>query len=198
MVVFTDGLPDSSEYRRFRIRTVAGQDDYAMLAEVVARRLKAAAAGAAKFLPLPDLIVVDGGKGQVSAVGKVLDDGTAGESIALAGLAKREEQVFIPGRGEPLEMSAHPRAQLLLQRIRDQAHRFAIAYHRGLRGKALTTSVLDEIQGIGPKRRAALLKTFPSVQAMRNASVEQLAAVPGMNRNVAATLRDYLLQHPNE
>lgn len=198
MVVFTDGLPDSSEYRRFRIRTVAGQDDYAMLAEVVARRLRAAAAGAEKFLPLPDLIVVDGGKGQVSAVGKVLDDETAGESIALAGLAKREEQVFIPGRGEPVQMSAHPRAQLFLQRIRDQAHRFAITYHRGLRGKALTTSVLDEIEGIGPKRRAALLTAFPSVQAMRNASVEQLAAVPGMNRKVAETLRDYLLQHPSE
>ncbi len=198
MVVFSDGLPDNSEYRRFRIRTVAGQDDYAMLAEVVARRLRAAAAGADKFLPLPDLIVVDGGKGQVGAVENVLEEEAGGESIALAGLAKRDEQVFIPGRGEPVEMNAHPRAQLLLQRIRDQAHRFAITYHRGLRGKALTTSILDEMEGIGPKRRAALLNAFPSVQAMRNASVEQLAAVPGMNRKVAETVRDCLLQQPGE
>ncbi len=198
MVVFTDGVPDKSAYRRFRIRTVAGQDDYAMLAEVVARRLAAAQAGGEKFLPLPDLILVDGGKGQVSAVAQVVDR-TAGEhDIALAGLAKAEEEVFVRGRRAPLDMTSHPRGQFLLQRMRNEAHRFAITYHRGLRVRSMSSSQLDEIAGIGPKRRAELLKAFPSLQAMRNASLEELAAVPGMNRKAAQAVHDYLIHNTSD
>ncbi len=198
MVVFAGGVPDKSGYRRFRIRTVAGQDDYAMLAEVLARRLRAAKAGDNKFLPLPDLIVVDGGKGQLNAVGKILDEVASEDNIALAGLAKAEEEVFVRGHGMPLDMSAHPRGQFLLQRIRDEAHRFAIAYHRGLRAKSMSSSQLDEIEGIGPKRRAALLKAFPSIQAMRSAPVDELAAVPGMNRKAAQAVHDHLIHNMSD
>ncbi len=198
MVVFAGGVPDKSGYRRFRIRTVAGQDDYAMLAEVLARRLRAAKAGDKKFLPLPDLIVVDGGKGQLNAVGKILDEVASEDNIALAGLAKAEEEVFVRGHGMPLDMSAHPRGQFLLQRIRDEAHRFAIAYHRGLRAKSMSSSQLDEIEGIGPKRRAALLKAFPSIQAMRSAPVDELAAVPGMNRKAAQAVHDHLIHNMSD
>ena len=194
MVVFADGLPENSSYRRFRVRTVIGQDDYAMLAEVVSRRLQAAISGDEKFLPLPDLIVVDGGKGQLNTVGGVLQTSAEDCDIALASLAKREEEVFVRGRAEPVDMSAYPRAQFLLQRIRDEAHRFAIRYHRGLRAKTMTRSQLDEVEGIGPRRRAELLRAFPSVQAMRNASVEELAALPSMNRRAAEAVHDYFMQ----
>ncbi len=194
MVIFTDGLPDKSSYRRFKMRQTAGKpDDYAMMKEMVQRRLRRGAQGDEKFLPLPDLLLVDGGKGQLSVAVEVLEEMEM-EQIAPAALAKREEEVYVPAEPEPLDAQSHPSAHLLLQRIRDEAHRFALQYHKGLRGKAMTRSVLDEVPGIGPRRRQELLKAFPSVQAMSQASVEELSAVPAMNRRVAQTLLEYLAE----
>ncbi len=187
-VVFTAGAPDKRNYRRYRMRATEGKpDDYAMMAEMVQRRVQRAAAGEEKFLPLPDLVLVDGGKGQLSTVLQTLRAEGNGD-LAVAALAKQEEQVFVPGRAEPVDMTGHRAAQLLLQRIRDEAHRFAISHHRGLRDSQITKSALDEVPGIGPARRRALLSAFPSVQAMLRASVDELAAVPGMNRKVAEAM----------
>ena len=192
MVVFTDGLPDKRNYRRFRIHISGQPNDYAMLAEMLTRRLQRGLEGHTKFVPLPDLIVMDGGKGQVSTAAKVLRE-LGVEHLALCGLAKREEEVFLPGRSEPVDMDDHPRGWFLLQRIRDEAHRFAISYHHGLRSKAVTKSQLDQVPGIGPTRRAALFRAFPSVQAMTDASVEELAAVEGMNFSAARKLQEFLM-----
>lgn len=192
MVTFTDGLPDKQSYRHFKMRQTAGKpDDYAMMGEMLQRRLRRGMEGDEKFLPLPDLILVDGGKGQLGVAVEALQKAGM-EGIAVAALAKREEEVFLPDESEPLEPSPYPRAHFLLQRIRDEAHRFALQYHKGLRGKAMTKSVLDDVPGIGPRRRQELLKAFPSVRAMSQASVEELAAVPAMNRRVAQTLIEYL------
>lgn len=198
MAVFADGLPQNSSYRRFRIRSVVGQDDYAMLAEVLDRRLAAAAGGNSRFLPLPDLVLIDGGKGQLSSAAGSLDRHQEAGDIALASLAKQQEEVFLRGEPEPVNMSHYPRAHLLLQRIRDEAHRFAISYHRGVREKALTVSELDAIPGIGSRRRVELQRAFPSLRAMRDASIEELAAVPGMNKKAAEAVRAHLLEQMPE
>ncbi len=191
MVVFTHGQPDKRAYRRFRIRT-PGPDDYAMLAEALRRRLAAADEGDPKFLPLPDLMLVDGGEGQVASFQRVLEECGA-KDVALVGLAKREEQVFAPGRKNPLPAEAHAAGRFLLQRVRDEAHRFALAHHRGMREAAMTHSVLEEVPGLGPRRRQALQRAFPSIQDMARASEQELAAVPGMNRRVAQALKKHLL-----
>lgn len=191
MVVFQDGVPDRKSYRRFRIRSLEGTpNDFAMMAETVRRRLQRGLAGDEKFLPMPDLILVDGGKGQVSAVQEVLVSDIHNPPD-LAGLAKKQEEVFVPGNTEPLDMEEHPRGHFLLQRIRDEAHRFALTYHQNLRNKTVSRSELENIPGIGPARRTALFQAFPSITAMQQASVDELAAVPGMTRGVAESLRRY-------
>ena len=192
MVVFTDGLPDKKRYRRFKIWIDGQPNDYAMMAEMIRRRLKRGLAGDEKFLPLPDLILVDGGKGQVSTAATVLSE--EGLALRLAGLAKKQEEVFVPGQSVPLAMEAHPRGWFLLQRVRDEAHRFALAYHVGLRSKAITRSQIDMVSGIGHTRRASLFRAFPSVHAMTEASVEELAAVEGMNLSAAKNLHDFLIE----
>lgn len=192
MVVFTDGLPDKKWYRRFKIRIDGMPNDYAMMAEMVRRRIRRGAAGDEKFLPLPDLVLVDGGKGQVSTVATVLRE-EGFEYLTLAGLAKKQEEVFVPNRSEPLDMETHPRGWFLLQRVRDEAHRFALAYHTGLRSRNITRSQLDLVEGIGQTRRAALFRAFPSIQAMSEASVEELAAVEGMNLPAAKRLHQFLI-----
>lgn len=193
MVVFTDGLPDKKAYRRFRIRTLEEKpDDYKALAEMLQRRLARAAQGDEKFLPLPNLILADGGKGQLSVAAEAAQK--AGLDVAVAALAKEHEELFVPGREEPLDMTNHPRAQFLLQRIRDEAHRFAITHHRSLRDAEAVASILDGVPGIGPKRRKALLSHFPSVQAVAQASVDEIARVPGISRQLAATLKQHLLE----
>ena len=190
MVVFSMGQPDKQAYRRFKIRT-PGPDDYAMLAEALTRRLQRLAEEDPKFLPAPDLILVDGGVGQVSAARRVLE--AAGRTdIALLGLAKQEEQVFLSGQENPLPAPEHPSAWYLLQRVRDESHRFARSYHLGLRDAAMTRSELDAVPGLGPTRRKSLMRTFPSLTEMAKASVEELAAAPGMNRPVAQALKDHL------
>jgi excinuclease ABC subunit C len=191
MVVFENGLPAKKEYRRFKIRDLPPQpNDYLMLQQVLRRRLERAAGGDPKFVPLPNLLVVDGGKGQLNAALEVLRE--ANVEIPAVGLAKEFEHVFRPGQSDPVPLHRYSPASRLLQQIRDEAHRFALAFHRSLRGRMAVVSTLDQVPGIGKARRTALLKHFKSIQAIQAASVEELAKCPGMTRTVAAALYRYL------
>jgi excinuclease ABC subunit C len=187
MVVFQGGRPAKGEYRRFRIRTVEGADDFASMAEVIRRRLERLKANDEKF-PEPDLILLDGGKGQLSAVLPVFEDlgvGSELPDIPVRSLAKRDEEVFQPGRPEPVILERNSPELHLLQRVRDEAHRFANTYHRELRGKSMTASVLDELPGVGPERKKRILAHFGTPEAFLNASLEELEAVPGLPGRVA-------------
>jgi excinuclease ABC subunit C len=189
MVVFQGGRPAKGEYRRFKIKTVEGADDFASMAEVVRRRLERLVEGDEKFAQAPDLIVVDGGKGQLTAVVAVMDRiGTELPDIPVRALAKREEEVFEPGRPEPVVLRRDSPELHLLQRVRDEAHRFALTYHRKLRGTEMTRSVLDELPGVGPARKKKILKHFGSPEAFLAASLEELEAVPGLPGRVAREL----------
>jgi excinuclease ABC subunit C len=188
MVVFQGGRPAKDQYRRFKIRTVEGADDFASMSEVIRRRLERLKEENEKFLPAPDLILLDGGKGQLSAVVPILAEmGVAGElpDIPLRSLAKRDEEVFQPGRPEPVLLKRNSPELHLLQRIRDEAHRFANSYHRKVRGRAMTQSVLDDLPGIGPARKKQILDHFGTPDAFLNASLEDLEAVPGLPGRVA-------------
>ncbi len=196
MVVFEDGKPRTGAYRRFRIKGVPGQDDFASHAEMLRRRLyrtKAGEEGSAEELrwALPDLIVVDGGKGQLAADVAVLEDLGLAE-IPIAGLAKEREELFLPGRPDPVVLPPTSSALYLVQRIRDEAHRFAITYHRDLRRKAAVRSAFDDLPGVGPARRRALLRTFGSAKRVREAPLEQVAAVPGIGPVLAARIKAHL------
>jgi excinuclease ABC subunit C len=208
MVVFEDGLPRKSEYRRFEVRTVDGQDDYASLREVLSRRLARLAAeqqqpaaaddGAdgseqrkRKFAYPPNLIVVDGGRPQLGAAMEALEEADRGD-LPVIGLAKRMEEVYVPGSPDPLVLPRSSEALYLLQRVRDEAHRFAIAYHRKLRGRSMTASALDGIPGVGEARRKELVRRFGSVRKLGQASVEEIAAVPGFGPQLARTVWDHL------
>jgi excinuclease ABC subunit C len=188
MVVFQGGRPAKSEYRRFRIRTVEGADDFSSMAEVIRRRLQRLKENDDKFTPAPDLILLDGGKGQLSAVAPVLEEMKTGDElpdIPLRSLAKRDEEVFEPGRPEPVILERNSPELHLLQRVRDEAHRFANTYHRELRGRAMTSSVLDDLPGVGPARKKQILAHFGTPEAFLNASLEELEAVPGLPGRVA-------------
>jgi excinuclease ABC subunit C len=188
MVVFQGGRPAKGEYRRFRIRTVEGADDFASMAEVIKRRLERLRVGDEKFTPAPDLILLDGGKGQLSAVMPVMEEmGVASDlpDIPVRSLAKREEEVFEPGRPEPVILERNSPELHLLQRVRDEAHRFANTYHRTLRTKEMTASVLDELPGVGPTRKKMILEHFGTPEAFLDASLEELEAVPGLPGKVA-------------
>jgi excinuclease ABC subunit C len=180
MVVLEDGLPRRSDYRRFKIRTVEGQDDFASMEETLRRRFTALlaeqrrpATEQKRFSYPPSLVLVDGGAGQLGRAVKVLDD--LGLDIPVAGLAKKMEEVYLPDQPEPLRIPRDEEALYLLQQVRDEAHRFAIEYHRNLRSKRMVDSVLDEVEGIGPIRKKALLRRFGSLKRLREASVEELA-----------------------
>jgi excinuclease ABC subunit C len=162
-----------------------------MMREVLRRRFQRAIEGDEKFLPLPDLLVIDGGKGQLNIALQVLQEKTL-EYIPTIGLAKQHELVFLPGKKEALALPRNAQALHLLQRIRDEAHRFAITHHRKRRGKAATHSILDDIPGIGEARRNALLEHFGGLQKLRAASVDELAGVPGMTRPLAEKLQQFL------
>jgi excinuclease ABC subunit C len=185
MVVLEDGLPRRSDYRRFKIRTVSGQDDFASMEETIRRRFKAylrenekPVAEQGKFSYPPSLVVIDGGAGQLGRAVKVLDELEL--DIPIIGLAKKMEEVYLPGRPEPIRIPRDAEALYLLQQVRDEAHRFAITYHRQLRSKSMVDSVLDEVAGIGPKRKRALLRHFGSLKRIRAATEEDLAdVVPG-------------------
>lgn len=195
MVVFTDGRKDTSQYRRFKIRDVVGPDDFASMAEVIMRRFQKAQLGDDKFTILPDLVIIDGGKGQLSAVRGVM--GVLGcADITTIGLAKENEWIFVENSSEPIVLPRSSQGLQLLQRIRDEAHRFAITYHRLLRGKRNLTSALDEIPGIGPKRKEALLKHFGlSLKKISQASLEEISEVEGLSKQGAQQVWDYF--HPS-
>ena len=182
MVVLEDGLPKRSQYRRFRVRGVEGQDDFASMEEVVRRRFQAylkerekPVSDRGKFSYPPSLILIDGGPGQLGRAVKVLEH--LDLEIPVIGLAKRMEEVYTPGQPEPLVLARDEPALHLLQRVRDEAHRFAITYHRQIRGKRMVDSVLDEIEGIGPSRKKLLLKSFGSLKKIREADVDDLAEI---------------------
>ncbi len=188
MVAFERGAPCPSRYRHFRIREVRGSDDYAMIREVLARRLTHLKEGHERP---PDLILIDGGKGQLSAARRAMDEiGVSG--IPLIGLAKRNEEIFLEGQSEPLVLPRRSPALRLLQRARDEAHRFAVAYHRKIRSKGLRRSGLDEIPGIGEKRKTALLVEFGSLEALKKASAQDIAGIPGIGSKTAQRIHEYL------
>ncbi len=207
MVVFAKGAPEKSSYRRFNVKGRGAQgepDDFAAMREVLVRRFRRAVEEA---LPdpgakarksdeawklLPDLLIVDGGKGQLGVAVEVLAEFGLTEVVPVAGLAKQREEFFLPGRSDPILLPPASQGLFLIQRIRDEAHRFAITAHREKRGKAAVASELDAIPGIGPARRRALLKHFGSLEAIRQATVEELAAVPGMTLAAAQSVRERL------
>ena len=198
MVVFVDGKPASDQYRRFRVRTVEGTDDFASHREVLRRRFRRAAIEAEEGIGpdearwrMPDLVLIDGGKGQVSAAKEVLDD-LGLHDLPLAGIAKQREELFPPGAREPIVLPGTSPALHLVQRLRDEAHRFAITYHRTLRGRRQTRSAFDDLPGLGPKRRRALLRAFGSIRRVREASVEEIAAVPGIGQGLAERVHEAL------
>jgi excinuclease ABC subunit C len=196
MVVFEDGRPRSGEYRRFRIRTVQGPNDFASHQEVLRRRFRRVKSGEEgneeeRRWSMPDLVIIDGGKGQVSAAKEVLDELGLHE-LPLAGLAKEREELFLPGATEPILLPTTSPALYLVQRLRDEAHRFAIGYHRQLRAKRQVKSAFDDLPGVGPKRKRELLKVFGSAKRVRDAPVEQIAAVPGIGRALAERIKVHL------
>ena len=191
LVVFRNGQPDKSGYRRFKIRNEEGPDDYAMMQEVIGRRYSRLRAEGRDF---PDLILVDGGRGQLNAAVNELDClGLA--QLDIIGLAKKKEEVFLPNRGEPVIIPSDSPALHLLQRVRDEAHRFAVNYHRRLRSRRLTHSMLDQIPGIGPSRRQALLEHFGSLARIRTASRQELQQVSGISTRLSQVIKDYLEEH---
>ncbi len=184
MVVFRNGSISKKDYRKYKIVSAEGKpDDFKSMQEVVYRRYK-------DYEDLPNLVVIDGGKGQLSSALEVIR-GLGLADLPVVGLAKREEEIFLPHQSTSILLDRDSAALHLIQRIRDEAHRFAITFHRKLRGKRNLVSVLDHVEGIGPKRRQALWKTFKTLEAMKAASVEELAAVEGMNGAVAQTLYDF-------
>jgi excinuclease ABC subunit C len=206
MVVFEHGRPKRSDYKRFQIKTVEGTNDFASMAEVLTRRfkrLRESAVGSpnseedgskgseSSWDEVPDLVLVDGGKGQLSAALRVMED-LALVAIPVVGLAKEREEIFLPGRSEPVLLPRGSQSLFLVQRIRDEAHRFAITYHRKLRGKKGLHSALDDLPGVGPKRKRAMLRAFGSLNGIKAASVDELAAIPGMTRRTAQLVKDQL------
>lgn len=190
MVVFEDGKPAKHAYRRFRIKTVEGANDFASLAETLTRRFLRQRQGDDKFLAMPDLIMIDGGREQLKAVCRALD--AIGVEVSLCSLAKKEEEIYLPDREQPIRLPRTSGALQTLQRLRDEAHRFAITYHRSLRSKKSLGSVLEEVEGVGPKRRTALLSHFETMAEIQKASVEELAAVDGMTQRAAQSVFDAL------
>jgi len=174
LVAFRDGVPDKTSYRRYMLKTLAGQDDFGALAEVAVRRFVRARGGG---LPAPDVFLVDGGVGQLSAVLGALDESARG-NVKMAAFAKDPDRLFTPGQNKPVVLNEG--ASLFLARIRDEAHRFAVTYHRKVRGQALTRSLLDDIPGIGPRRKRSLLRYFGSLTALAEATIEEVGAVPGI------------------
>ncbi|HKV00912.1 MAG TPA: excinuclease ABC subunit UvrC [Ktedonobacteraceae bacterium] len=203
MVVFEAGRPRPNEYRRFKIKTVEGPNDFASIQEMLRRRFRRQAQQneergeeIEQEVPLehdwamPDLIIIDGGKGQLSAAMEVLQE--LHIDVPTTGLAKENEELFIPGSPDPIILPRTSQGLYMVQRIRDEAHRFGITYHRKLRSDRTFKSVLDEIPGIGPKRKQALMKHFGSVRAISNASVDDLATLNGMTREAAEKVKEYI------
>ncbi|MEW6566886.1 MAG: excinuclease ABC subunit UvrC [Chloroflexota bacterium] len=203
MVVFEQGAPNRRLYRKFNIQTVQGQDDFASMQEVLERRFRrwqtaveeASKPGGkldAAFGRLPDLLIVDGGKGQLGRARNVLESFGLAEKLAVAGLAKGHEEIYLPERADPVMLPQRSDGLYLVQRVRDEAHRFALSQHEVRRRRSGLASRLDEVPGIGPARRRALIKAFGDVAAIRRANVEELMAVPGISREIAERLKSAL------
>ena len=190
MVVFSDGEADRASYRRFRIKTVEGANDFASLQEVLRRRLLKLGTDEEERFPKPDLIIIDGGKGQLSSVKEIFDELNV-TGIDLVSLAKREEEVFTLEKEESVKIDHRDYSLKMLQRIRDEAHRFAITYFRNLHSKRNLSSVLSEIEGIGKKKRLALLETFGTIDKIMNASQEDLAKADGIGEELAKRIWEY-------
>ena len=203
MVVFSQGVPDKKLYRRFNIETVSGPDDFASMEEVLTRRFRRWQASQGKelepgskedvsFSILPDVLIVDGGKGQLSRAVNVLKKYDLLDKLMVVGLAKQEEELFFPNRSKPLVLPKHSQGLYLIQRIRDEAHRFAITAHRKKRTRLGLASALDSIPGIGPARRKALLKQFGSIDMIKASSPDDLTVVPGITRALAESIQAHL------
>jgi len=191
MVVFEGGQPAKNEYRRFKIKyNPESPDDFAMMRETILRRFKNYKENNPKFAKLPDLIMIDGGRGQLNAAIKALDE--LGIVLPAIGLAKKQELIFLQGSPEPVQLPLNSAGLLLLRRLRDEAHRFAVSYHRKLRDKRLFGSPLEEIPGVGPRRRRMLLRAFGSVANIRRASIEEIAAVPTLTETLARKVKEAL------
>jgi excinuclease ABC subunit C len=192
MVVFEDGKPKKSDYRRFSVKTVEGQDDFASMREVVGRRFKRLATEpeTEAWARQPDLVIIDGGKGQLNAALSAMKE--VGVSLPMVGLAKENEELFLPGQQTPVILDRDSQALYLVQRVRDEAHRFAVSFHRQKRQKTAIKSALDELPGVGPKRKKALIAAFGSVKRIREASEEQLAEVEGISPSLARQIKAQL------
>ena len=195
MVVLEKGRPKPAHYRRFRIKTVTGADDYAMIQETLRRRFKRGLTGGSTWAITPDLVLIDGGKGQLNAALELRRE-LGLDSVPMASLAKENEEVFIPGDRKPIYIPKDSPALHILQRARDEAHRFAISYHRRLRSKEGITSALDYVSGIGPRRKKALLKKFGSIEAIKEASLEELSQTVGITPALARKVKDFLSNSP--
>ena len=219
MVVFQDGKPKNSEYRRFQIKTVHGNDDYSMMKEVIGRRFGRGFAKrpmsiedtrligndergsdgengeivkpASSWEVEPSLVLIDGGKGHLNAVAEVMRE-LGVHYIPTASIAKQREEIFLPYQSDPIQLPRDSQALYLMQRVRDEAHRFAITYHRKIRSKSATRSILDSVPGIGPQRKKALLRHFGSLKSIKEAPIEEVAVVAGMTRSVAERLKLYV------
>ncbi|HMD87725.1 MAG TPA: excinuclease ABC subunit UvrC [Anaerolineaceae bacterium] len=202
MVVFQQGVPSKNLYRRYNIKSASGPDDFASMEEVLTRRFKRWQAAQEVSAPgekpdpsfslLPDLLIVDGGKGQLGRAVKVLEAFGLSGRVPVTGLAKQQEELFLPGRSESLLLPRHSQGLYLLQRIRDEAHRFAITAHRNRRSKAGLASRLEAVPGIGPARRKALLTQFGSIQGIQEASLEELERIPGISEEIAQSIKSQL------
>jgi excinuclease ABC subunit C len=203
MVVFVEGRAKKSDYRKFKIQYDRGPNDFAMMQETLRRRLRylrretdgedmtGVLAKKEKFNKKPDLLLIDGGKGQLSAVVEVLEELDM-TGIPVAGLAKEHEWLYVPGQSEPIVLPPNSAGLHLVMRIRDEAHRFAVTYHRQRRGKAMTQSALDALAGVGPVRKKRLMTAFGSVSVLKRASIDEIAAVKGMTPALAAQVKNAL------
>ena len=184
MVVFTNGRPDKSQYRRFKIQTpLTEANDFVSMSEVLGRRYAPERMADERFGSRPDLLVVDGGKPQLTAAMAQLEE--LGLDIPVCGLAKSDEEIFVPWDDTPVVLPSGSPSLYLIKQVRDESHRFAITFHRELRDKAMTRSALDDVPGVGPKRRRALMRRFGSMKRLRAASEEEIAATPGVPAEVA-------------
>jgi excinuclease ABC subunit C len=200
MVVFEEGRPQSEHYRSFRIRSVEGPNDFAMLQEVLRRRFErletaqrredSPDVGDASFSSLPDLVIIDGGKGQLSSALEVLEELGFGD-VPCVGLAKEREELFVPDRTEPIVQERNSPGMFLVQRIRDEAHRFAITHHRKARARKALSSPLDSVEGIGPTRKRVLLRTFGGLQGIREATIGEIVKA-GVPEGVAMRLKELI------
>ena len=190
MVVFDQGKPKPAHYRRFKIKTVSAANDYAMLREVLRRRFRRVTAASDTWAIRPDLVLIDGGRGQLNASREVMRE--MGADVPVASLAKENEEIFIPQRAEPIILPRSSPGLQLLQRLRDEAHRFALGYHQRVRRRETFASALDTIPGIGPRRKRALLRQFGSVTAIKEATIAELATATGMTKSLARKIKEQL------